>query len=121
VAGSAAIPSNDDLKDALCQYGPLVVAIFGDTAWHANQGDVITDTASGFKDNTGSLAVNHAVVLVGWDDSQNNNNGAWIIKNSWGTGYGIQDSGFLYIGYNYQNLGYSAAYVVPGPAVPIQP
>ena len=56
-------------------------------------------------------SVNHAVVLVGWDDSK----GAWIIKNSWGTGYGIQESGFLYIAYQHQNLGYSAAYVVAAP------
>ena len=34
-------------------------------------------------------AVDHAVLLVGWDDSN------WIIKNSWGPTWG--NEGFLYL------------------------
>jgi len=33
--------------------------------------------------------VNHAVLLVGWDERY------WIIKNSWGSGWGID--GYLYL------------------------
>jgi C1A family cysteine protease len=102
------IPTNDQLKDALCTYGPLTVAIFGETTWIFNEGDVISDQPN----DTTNPKVNHAVVLVGWDDVKS----AWIIKNSWGTGYGIPangvGTGFLYIAYNSNNLGYSAAYVV---------
>jgi hypothetical protein len=108
VGNNAGIPSNDDLKKALCANGPLAVAIFGDPNWIHNLGDVIDDLPS----DPANPSVNHAVVLIGWDDRQNNGNGAWMIKNSWGDGYGIQNSGFLYIGYNCQNIGYSAAYVV---------
>ena len=58
--------------------------------------------------------VGHQVELIGWDDNypaqnfsdQNGNcsdsDGAWLIKNSWGTGSG--DQGFLWISYNDKNV-----------------
>lgn len=52
-------------------------------------------------------SVNHVVTVVGWDDkysaknfrssSKVSTNGAWIVKNSWGTGWG--KSGYFYISY----------------------
>ena len=56
--------------------------------------------------NEGSNAeVNHGVTLVGWDDSKQ----AWRIKNSWGPGWG--ESGYMWIAYNTNKIGYGASWV----------
>lgn len=47
--------------------------------------------------------LNHAVVIVGWDDDMCSGLGAWIVKNSWGLDHG--DNGFDYIPYNSCGIG----------------
>ncbi len=52
-----------------------------------------------------SYKSNHSVTIVGWDDNFDKNNfsivppenGAFIVKNSWGTGFG--DKGYFYVSY----------------------
>lgn len=102
VSGTQKIPTNAELKAALCKYGPLAVAVDADQGFPYYQSGVY----KGRRNDNGS--VNHAVVIVGWDDTRSG--GAWLIKNSWHTDWG--DNGYMWLAYNHNNIGYAAMWVV---------
>lgn len=84
------------IKDKIIKYGSVGVSIHYNDAYLKG---------SKYYYYNGSDSTNHAVVIVGWDDSiavSNFHNspatkGAWIAKNSWSTAYG--DNGYFYISY----------------------
>ncbi len=91
------------LKSWVYTYGPIIVDIYASSGWqsfgwsHHSPTDVYEGT------ETGSWT-NHAQVLCGWvDDASVHNGGYWILKNSWGTGFGY--GGFLNVAYGCLMLG----------------
>ncbi len=77
--------------------------------------------SEGCYEHIGFEPVNHAVLLIGWDDTLCGGNGAWIAKNSWGSGWGM--NGYFYIKYNSCYIGYATDlinYIPPGPFVNLE-
>jgi hypothetical protein len=101
IGNSHSVPSVESMKQAILDYGPISVAVVSTSAMHAYNGGIFNQPGGG--------DVNHAVVLVGWDDNQGAN-GVWIMRNSWGTWWG-EDGGYMRIEYGCSRIGYGACYV----------
>ena len=82
VGSAAGVPSVQAIKQAIYQGGPAPAAICAKAALQGYSGGVF-DT----NESCAPYAVNHAVLLVGWDDSQGPN-GVWIMRNSWSAAWG---------------------------------
>ena len=95
--------TNDDIakaKDIIYNTGSIQATIYMDEA-------LFSDSKKNYylASSTDANSINHAVVIVGWDDSISKSNfngatrdGAWIVKNSWGTTW--SEDGFFYISYD---------------------
>ncbi len=109
VDGDESVPTAEKIKEAIYNYGPVCAAVYVGNAFQSYTGGVFDkeeSKSSGlFGCGAATLSPNHGIVLVGWDDSK----GAWILKNSWGTGWG--EKGYMYIKYGISQVGYAAAVV----------
>lgn len=128
------VPCNDvdAIKTAIMTYGVVDAAVYVDTAFQAYRNGVYQNTSTtcpgGSVDpRCDFTATNHAISLVGWDDSDGT--GYWILRNSWGTSWG--EDGYMRIRYTSARVACEACYLVyrggpvatptPAPASPPTP
>lgn len=113
------IPETSLLQDYIYNYGPVYAVLYtGDTSDPAWESECASYDGSYTLYYTGNLEPNHAVLIVGWDDSLSHDggSGAWIVKNCWGTdwggtcGYG-SERGYFTIAYGSANIGMYASYM----------
>jgi C1A family cysteine protease len=83
----------DQIKTAVLNNGPVCTSVDANDAWDGYSGGIIDAPGNG---------TNHLVLIVGWDDRMGTD-GVWIVKNSWGAGWG--DAGFCYVEYGACNIG----------------
>jgi C1A family cysteine protease len=100
VGSSSGVPTTTAIKTAIYNYGGVAAAVYANSYLQAYTGGCYSRTSSG--------SVNHAIQLVGWNDTTPCTGGAWYLKNSWGTSWGV--SGFMWIKYGSQQVGYAAAH-----------
>jgi len=98
------MPSTEVLKQYIYDHGPVYTFVYaGDgDAWETEFGTYDGSYTLHYPDTD---QVNHNVLIVGWDDSlpHAGGTGAWLVKNSWGTGWG--DSGYFRIAYGSAGIG----------------
>jgi chitodextrinase/C1A family cysteine protease len=90
-------PTVAQVKQKLYDWGPIPTALCVDN-WGSYTGGVLTTPST-------STATNHIVLITGWDDV----NQCWIIKNSWGTGWG--EAGYIRIKYGNNLVGQYSTYL----------
>ena len=109
VGSSVGVPETAAIKRAILERGPVAAGICAGTAMQNYRGGIFTTN-----ERCTPYGINHAILLVGWDDTQGPG-GVWILRNSWGTGWG--EGGYMRIAYGTSNVGYAANYVVYGSTV----
>ena len=108
------VSDNQMIKWAILNYGAVFTTIYYDPTFYSSS--TASYYCNGTRDN------NHAVAIVGWNDSFDRNlfssvppeNGAFIVKNSWGTEWG--DEGYFNVSYYDLNIGkYNSIFTAESP------
>ena len=86
---------NNAIKEAILKYGAVATQMHRNESYQKGNNHYYN----------GNMGCNHAVCIVGWDDSYSKNkfrikppgDGAWIVKNSWGSDW--CGNGYFYVSY----------------------
>lgn len=125
--GERELPISGDrremVKRAIKEYGAVSVGI--DYEDDPNEERYLNPKTGAYYSGRPYEGTNHAVTIVGWDDDYAKENfledprpkadGAWIVRNSWGSGFGQE--GHFYVSYEERTICDGVAYVTePAPA-----
>lgn len=91
-------PTTDQIKDAIYKYGPVWAGVVAGSNFSNYSSGVMTKSDAGELD--------HAILLVGWDDATS----SWVLRNSWGSSWG--EAGYMRIKYGSCKVGAQGTYMV---------
>lgn len=102
------------MKDAIMKYGIIRASVYTDRRFRNYSHGVYknNDTECNGNPCEHSL-VNHAVAIVGWGTDEDDGE-YWIIRNSWGTGWG--EDGYMKISMRSAKIACNVAVLIPEPA-----
>ena len=100
--------SANDIKRAIMEYGAVSASYYSDSSFNYSTTYNNSTTAAYYCNQ--NYSTNHAITIVGWDDdfsadkfsTKPDGNGAWIVRNSWGSRYGKE--GYFYLSYYDKSL-----------------
>jgi C1A family cysteine protease len=107
------VPSTNVLKSYIQTYGPIEAGIYVDETQGFTSEYNGSYTFNYWK--SPAVGTNHAVLIVGWSNNLPPVPGGmgpadgWIVKNSWGPGWG--DNGYFYITYGSANIGMDSSFM----------
>ncbi|MCR5720231.1 MAG: DUF4214 domain-containing protein [Lachnospiraceae bacterium] len=90
----------EEVKKCIMEYGSVAYSV------NFNSGKYYNKATGGYY-NYEKTATNHAITVIGWDDDypadnfleKPQKNGAWLVKNSWGTNENYGKEGYLWVSY----------------------
>lgn len=90
------------VKTEIMNYGAVAASFYYDDVY-------FNENTAGYNNDVYDYS-NHAILIVGWDDNYSKDNflsapsvdGAWLVKNSWGTYFG--DDGYFWLSYEDTSL-----------------
>ena len=90
------------VKTEIMNYGAVAASFYYDDVY-------FNENTAGYYNDVYDYS-NHAILIVGWDDNYSKDNflsapsvdGAWLVKNSWGTYFG--DDGYFWLSYEDTSL-----------------
>ena len=92
------------IKQAIMEHGCVSIAYYSSSNKSRAFSVVDGKTVANYQTRHDSEDANHAVTIVGWDDSFNSfsgtapsKKGAWLVANSWGSSWG--DDGYFWLSY----------------------
>jgi cathepsin X len=105
IAEYGEISGADNMMKEIYARGPIACAV---------DASPLHDYAGGIYRQDGQFQINHIISVTGWGYDKASNTKYWIMRNSWGSYWGINGYAFIEMGKNLLSIEEDCAWATPG-------